>query len=52
MAQCIKDLTDVVFVRMCVQSPASLSGLRIWPCGKLQCRLKMQLGSGVAVVVA
>ena len=43
---------DMVSVRIEVRSLASLSGLRIWHCCKLQHRLKMQLGSGVAVAVA
>ena len=33
-------------------SLASLSGLRIWHCRELWCRLKVQLGSCVAVSVA
>ena len=32
--------------------PALLSGLGIWRCQKLRCRLKTQLGSGMAVAVA
>ena len=39
-------------MRMQVQSLASLSGLRIWSCRELWCRLQMQLGSGIAVAVA
>ena len=39
----------LVSVRMQVQSLTSLSGLRIWHCHKLQCRLQIQLGSTVAV---
>ena len=35
-----------------VPSLVSLSGLRIWHCGELWCRLQVQLGSCVAVVVA
>ena len=31
---------------------ASISGLRIWHCRELWCRLQTQLGSGVAVAVA
>ena len=36
---------------MQVQSLASLSGLRIWCCHELWCRLQTQLGSCVAVTV-
>ena len=32
--------------------PASLSGLRIWRCHELWCRLQMWLGSCAAVAVA
>ena len=39
-------------VRMQVQSPASLSGLRIWCCHELQHRLQTWLRSGMAVAVA
>ena len=39
-------------MRLCVQSLASLSVLRIWGCGELWCRLQMWLGSGLAVAVA
>ena len=38
-------------MRMKVQSLASLSGLRIWHCHELWCRLQMWLGSCVAVAV-
>ena len=38
-------------VRMQVQSLASLSGLRIWPCHELWYRLQMWLGSCVVVAV-
>ena len=34
-----------------VRTLASLSGLRIWCCHKLWCRLQMWLGSGIAVAV-
>ena len=37
---------------MQVQSLASLSGLKIWLCCNLWCRLQMQSGYGVAVAVA
>ena len=37
---------------MQVQSLASLSGLRIWHCCELWCRLPMCLRSGIAVAVA
>ena len=30
---------------------ASLSGLGLWHCRELWCRLQMQLGSGIAVAV-
>ena len=36
---------------MWVQSPGSLSGLRIWRCRELPCRLQKQLRSHVAVAV-
>ena len=39
-------------MRTQVQSLASLSGLRIWHCPELWCRLQMQLGSCVAVALA
>ena len=38
-------------MRAQVQSLASLSGLRIWRCCELWCRLQTQLGSHVAVAV-
>ena len=41
----------LVFLRMQVQSLASLSGLRIWCCQELCCRSQTQLRSGVAVAV-
>ena len=37
-------------MRMLVQSLASLSGLRIWHCHELWCRLQMQLGSCTAAI--
>ena len=37
---------------MQVRSLASLNGLRIQYCGKLQCRVQKRLGSRVAVAVA
>ena len=43
--------TQLVPMRMQVQSLALICGLRIQHCCKLQCRLKMRLGSGMAVVV-
>ena len=43
--------TQLVSMRMCVQSLALLSELRIQCCHKLQCRLQMQLRSGFAVAV-
>ena len=46
MAQQVKNLT--VSMSMHVQSLASLSGLTIWCCHKLWCRLKTWLGSVVA----
>ena len=36
-------------MRLRVQFLASLSGLRIWRCCELWCRLQMQLGYGIAV---
>ena len=44
--------SSVVSVTMPVQLLALLRGLRIRCCHKLQCRLQMQLRSGVAVAVA
>ena len=44
--------TQVVSMRMQVQSMALLIGLRIWHCHKLWCRLQMRLGSCIAVAVA
>ena len=41
--------TELVSMRMRVQSLTSLSGLRIWCCHELWCRLQMQIGSHVAV---
>jgi len=38
--------------KVVVRSLASLSGLRIWRCYELWCRLQMRLGSGVSVAVA
>ena len=43
--------TLLVSMRMWVQSLASLSGLRIWHCHELWCRLQTWLGSRVAVAV-
>ena len=43
--------TSVVSMRMRVRSLASLSGLRVWRCHELCCRLQMWLGSGFAVAV-
>ena len=43
--------TQLVSVRMWVQSPAMFSGLRIWYCHELWCSLQMQFGSGVPVAV-
>ena len=45
--QWVKDLA-VASMRMQVRFLASLSGLRIWCCHKLQHRLQMRLRSGVA----
>ena len=39
-------------MRLWVRSLASLSGLRIWRCHELWCRLQMRLGSGIVVAVA
>ena len=50
MAQQVKDLT--LSVRMRAPFLASLSGSRIRRCRELQCRLKMQVGSGISVAVA
>ena len=44
--------TQLVSMRRQFQSHASLSGLRIWHCCKLWCRLQTPLGSRVAVAVA
>ena len=39
-------------MRLQVQSLALLSGLRIWHCRELWCRLQARLRSGVAVALA
>ena len=44
--------TELVFMRMQVQSLSLLSGSEIWHCCELWCKLQMQLGSCVAVAVA
>ena len=44
--------TQLVSMRMRVQSLAPLSGLRIQHCRELWCRLQMWLGSGIAVASA
>ena len=44
--------TQLISIRMWVQLLASLSGLRILCCHKLQCRLWLQHRSGIAVAVA
>ena len=43
--------TQLGSVRLQVQSLASLSGLKIQHCFKLQCRSQMQLRSSIAVAV-
>ena len=43
--------TQLVSTRMWVPSLALLSGLKIWCCCKLWSRLKMRLGSGIAVAM-
>ena len=40
-----------ISMRTWVQSLASLSGLRIWCCHELWCKLQTQLGSCIAVAV-
>ena len=42
----------LISMRMCVWFLPRLSGLKIWHCRELRCRLQMQLRSGVAVAVA
>ena len=44
--------TQLVSVRIQVQSLASLSALQIQCCPKLWCRLQMQLGSHISIAVA
>ena len=44
--------TRLASMKTRVQSLGSLSGLRIWHCHELWCRLQMRLGSCVAVAVA
>ena len=39
-------------MRLQVQSLALLSGLRIWHCCELWCRLQTLLGSGITVALA
>ena len=43
--------TRLVSMRTQVRCLASLSGLRIWHCHELWCRLQMWLGSCIAVAV-
>ena len=43
--------TQLVSMRTRVRSLASLSGLRIWHCCELWCRLKTWLGSCITVAV-
>ena len=43
--------TRLTSIRTRVRSLASLSGLRIWRCCELRCRLQTRLGSGVAVAL-
>ena len=43
--------TQLVPMRMLIESLASLSGLRMWRCHELWCSSQTQLGSGVAVAV-
>ena len=50
VGQCVKYPTPWS-LRMQVRSLASLSGLRIWCCHKLRCRLQIPLRSSVAVAV-
>ena len=50
MAQQVKNLNSVH--EDVVWSLVLLSGLRIWPCQKLQHKTQRQLGSGIAVAVA
>ena len=44
--------TQLISMRMKVQSPVLLSGLRIWHCHKMQHRLQIWLRSGIAVAWA
>ena len=44
--------TQLISMRMQVQSLAPISGLRIQDCREPWCRLQMRLGSGVAVALA
>ena len=48
MAQWLTNLTSIPEI----QSLASLSGLRIWHCHELWCRLQTRLESCVAVALA
>ena len=41
--------TQLAYMRIWVRSLTSLSGLRIWHCCKLLCRLQTWLGSDFAV---
>ena len=50
VAQLVKNPT-LVSLGKGVQSLASLSGLRIWCCHELWCRLQMRLGSGVVMAM-
>ena len=49
--QVMRSGTDSVSENMGVWFLASLSGLRLWHCHKLQCRSQMWIPSGVAVAV-
>ena len=51
VTQWIKNLTLYLSIRRQVQSLASLNGLRIRHCSKLQHWLQMRLGSHIAVAV-
>ena len=44
-------MNPIGIMRLQVRSLASLSGLRIWHCCELWCRLQSRLGSDVAVAV-
>ena len=50
-SRCGSARIQLISMKLLVQSLALLSGLRIWHCPELWCRLQIRLSSGVAVAV-